>query len=344
MRTSRITPFLLTLSVLFASVADAQAATAPPAQPPATGASAPSTPAAMGDADIKSFAALHVAIALVHDSSDAQLAESRNKTGQAQAALREKLRKDVASLISKSGLTDAEYSRRRYLVSTDGETRKKFDAAVATLTGQPLPGSVPVVATPVATIAVPPGAAGVHVGHVVNAFMDTPNSMGLLPVALAEARVAAQHATLATRGTTDLAAMKLHAGHVLHALDPSVVTTGPGRGYGLLRASAGIASHIELAAKAEGAPPGVTTHAPHIAAAARATGARADAIIAIAKKIQAATEASEAATLVTQMASLCDALLAGADLNSDGRIGVDGGEGGLQMVQQHVGLLLGSGF
>lgn len=344
MRTSRITPLLLTISALFSGGAGAQGAAPPPARPPVAQASAPPTTAAMPDADIKSFAALHIAITLVHDSIDAQLAAARNKTGQAQGSLREKLRKDVANLISRSGLTEAEYGRRRYLVSADGETRKRFDAAVATITGQPLPGSVPVVAAPVATIAVPAGAAGVHVGHVVNAFGDTPNGMGLLPVALAEARVAAQHATLATRATADLAAMKLHAGHVLHALDPTIVTAGPGRGYGLVRAATGVAAHIELAAKAEGAQPGVTTHAPHIAAAARATSARAQALITIAKGIQAATVASEAATLVAQMASLSDALLSGVDLNSDGRVGVDGGEGGLQIVQQHVNLLLGIGF
>lgn len=296
----------------------------------------------MSDADIKALAALHVAISLVHDSVDAQLAEARNKTSQAQQALREKLRADVASLVTKSGLTDDEYRKRRYQVSSDGETRRRFDIAVAALTGQPLPGSVPVAPTPVATIPVPAGAAGVHVGHIVNAFSDTPNGMGLLPVALAEARIAAQHATLATRATTDLAAMQLHAGHVLHALDPSIVASGPGRGYGLKRAANGVATHIDLAAKAEGAQAEVTTHAPHIAAAAKATVARTEAIIAIAKQIQAATSATDAAKLVAQMASLADQLLSGADLNSDGRVGVDGGEPGLQTLQQHVNLMLGS--
>lgn len=296
----------------------------------------------MSDADIKAFAALHVAISLVHDSVDAQLAEARNKTPQAQQALRDKLRTDVAALVTKSGLTDAEYRKRRYQVSADGETRKRFDVAVAALTGQPLPGSAPVASAAAATVAVPPGAAGVHVGHIVNAFTDTPNGMGLLPVALAEARIAAQHATLATRASTDLAAMQLHAGHVLHALDPSIVTTGPGRGYGLKRAANGVATHIELAAKAEGAGPEVSTHAPHIAAAARSTVARTEAIIAIAKQIQAATSAADAAKLVGQLASLSDQLLSGADLNSDGRVGLDGGEPGLQMVQQHVNLMLGS--
>ena len=134
--------------------------------------------------------------------------------------------------------------------------------------------------------------------------------------------------------------MKLHAGHVLHALDPSIVPTGPGRGYGLRRASNGVALHIELAAKAEGAPANVTTHAPHVAASARGTAARADQIIALAKLVQSTTNAGEAAKLVNQMLSLANQLESGADTNSDGRVTPDAIEGGLVQVQEHVNLML----
>ena len=331
----------IALTALTLGVASAQAsAQAPAAQPPAKpAATAPGAAAALSESDIKAFAALHVAINKVVDSVDTHLAQARNKTPIAQQTLREEMRTTVANIIKKSGLTDAEYQRRRFLVSTDSATRSSFDKIVAGLTGAPLPGQV-VAAAPAVTIAVPAGPAGVHIGHVVNAFGDTPGGVGLLPIALVEAKTAAQHATLATRASADLSMMKLHTGHVLHALDPSIVPMGPGKGYGVRRAATGVATHIELAAKAEGASAGVTMHSQHIATAARSTVTRLDQIVALAKQIQAATTAPEAAALVTQMASLCDQLVAGADANSDGRVTWQAGEGGLQQAQEHVNLML----
>ncbi len=293
----------------------------------------------MSDGDVKAFATLHVAITRVIDSVDAQLAEAKNKTLVMQQELQKTLQARVADLVKKSGLSMSEFERRRYLVSADGDTRKAFDVQVAAITGAPLPGTV-LPTPPKPLIAVPPGSAGVHVGHVVNAGPDTPGDLGLLPLAFLEAKTAAQHATLASRAPTDLGAMKLHAGHVLHALDPSIVTTGPGRGYGLKRASSGVALHIELAARADGAPANVTLHAPHIAASARATVARSDQIIALAKAVQASTDAGEAAKLVNQMLSLANQLESGADTNSDGRVTPDATEGGLVQAQEHINLLL----
>ena len=106
------------------------------------------------------------------------------------------------------------------------------------------------------------------------------------------------------------------------------------------KAATGVANHIELAAKADGASANIKMHSTHVAAAARATLSRVEQVIAIAKQVQAATETSEAAKLVAQMTSLCDGLIKGVDLNSDGRITWDGGEGGLQQVQEHMNLLL----
>ncbi len=293
----------------------------------------------MSEADIKSFASLHVAINRAVDSLDARLAESKNKTLVAQQDLQKTLQERIAGLVKASGLTMPEFERRRFLVSADADTRKAFDVQVAALTGAPLPGQAP--PAPVKTLLpVPPGGAGVHAGHVVNAGPDTPGDMGLLPLALVEAKIAAQHAALAARTPSDLASMKLHAAHVLHALDPTIVNAGPGRGYGVKRAANGAALHIELAAKADAAPAGVTLHAPHVAAAARGAVLRADALIAVAKAVQAATDVADAAKLVSQMVSLANQLESGVDANSDGRITPDQAEGGLQQAQEHVTLLL----
>jgi hypothetical protein len=177
------------------------------------------------------------------------------------------------------------------------------------------------------------------VGHVVTGFAGTPNGQGLLTTAQAEAAIAAQHAGFAARNLTDLAAMKQHASHALHALDPSAVAQGPGLGYGARRAAEGVATHIGLAGSAEGASAAVATHAGHVAASARTVAARADEAIALARQIEAAGTAGEAAPLVEQLKTVTEQLLSGRDANGDGRITWEEGEGGLEHVEQHLNLL-----
>src|SRR5262245_43978842 len=81
-------------------------------------------------------------------------------------------------------------------------------------------------------------AAHLHLGHVMTNWRDTPGSRGFLPVAADEARVAAQHARLASQSAS-FDDVKLHAGHVLHALDPTLEPKGPGAGYGVRQAAIG---------------------------------------------------------------------------------------------------------
>jgi hypothetical protein len=290
--------------------------------------------------DILAFAKASVAVGKERDSTQLRLAMPRNQKVEAQDALRDTLRMKIGEILHHAGLTDEEFRHKTYVVSTDGASRRIFDSVVAQLSGVPTPGQVPAAAAGPAPVKVPAGAVGMHIGHVVNGFSDTPGGQGLLPVALAEARVAIQHAGLAARSPTNLDAMKLHAGHVINAIDPTIVTTGPGLGYGLKKAANGVATHIELAAKAPGASPNVIMHANHVATAARSTVSRADQVLALAQKIQAATSAEEAAALVNQLVPLTQQLVAGFDANGDGRITWEQGEGGLQQAQEHVTLLL----
>lgn len=289
-------------------------------------------------ADIAALAKAHWAITVARDSSNVQLAKPANKKDDVQVLLKEKFAAQYAEILHHAGLTDAEYRRRTYLISVDTGARRVYDSVMVTLSGAPLPGQL---ANAPVKLPVPPGPAGVHLGHLVNGFGEAPALMGLLPAAIAEARIAAQHANLASRQPTNLEYMKTHAGHVINALDPKLVTSGPGLQYGVKRAAEGVATHVELAAKAEGATPGITVHATHIATCARNTIARADLLIALAQKVIASASAAEAATLVTQMMSLADQLIAGADANSDGRITWEVGEGGLQTADEHAKLMLG---
>jgi hypothetical protein len=301
----------------------------------------------LGKEDVALLAKVQVAIDVAHDSMDLQLAMVGNKKPEVQEALKSKLRTQITEILHHNGLTEEQYKRETFAVGTDSAVRRTYDAVIVQLTGAPLPGAYTAppagggrggrggATTP--PIPVPAGAVGTHIGHVVNSFADTPNGMGLLPVAFAEARTAAQHAGLAAKAA-NLDGMKLHAGHVIHAMDPTIVVAGPGLGYGMKRAALGVANHIELAAKAAGASQNVIMHSAHVATAARNAAAKADQIVALAKQVQAATTPAEATALLSQIVSLCDQAIAGVDEKGDGRITWQ--TGGLQQAQEHVDLML----
>jgi len=122
----------------WAGLLAALAATPCGAQAPATLATptAPPTaaPPALSADDAAALARLTVAIAEVRDSAQKQLSLGRNKTPQAQQQLRQQAVAQVAALLQQAKLTEAEYRRRTYLVSTDSTARRAYDAAVARLT------------------------------------------------------------------------------------------------------------------------------------------------------------------------------------------------------------------
>lgn len=177
-----------------------------------------------------------------------------------------------------------------------------------------------------------------HVGHVATAFAGTPDGQGLLPMAIAEVEAALGSLNRAAGDTSNLDWMQRHAADALYAMDPSRGTDGTGLGFGVIAAADGIVQHIELAAAADGASETVTTHAPHIAAAARAVSARAAAIAEMAEEVAAARDYTSAETLINRMRREAQALTDGSDENEDGEIALD--EGGLAYVEQHLGFIL----
>lgn len=180
-----------------------------------------------------------------------------------------------------------------------------------------------------------------HVGHVATGFANTPDGMGLLPAAEAEAAVARQHADLAARDLSSLSSMKTHVAHVQHALNPTVVENGPGLGYGVVAAAEGVARHIELAAGVDGAGDMVTRHAPHVAQSARNALARAQRILELATQVQAADNAASAGPMVQEIQTLAAELVDGVDADGDGSVGWQEGEGGLATARQHLGFIVG---
>jgi hypothetical protein len=308
-----------------------------------TSSAAPAPTLTLTLAEVRALVDAHLIVSAIHDSSDNKAAQQKNKTKEAQLELQQKKREMITEALAKKGMADSVFSKRRFMVSSNATLRAQFDSILSVVTGAPLPGIVaaaPLAPGAVAASSLPPGLVGTHLGHVVSSFMDTPDKSGFLPMALVEARIAAQHAAFSARTPDNLQSMQTHAGHVIHAIDPTQAPSGPGKGFGMKRAAGGIAQHVELAAKEPTASASVKTHTTHIATAARSAMTRGDQAIALAKQIQAATTATAAAALVSQLVSICDQLIAGSDHNADGRIGWSDGEGALQQAQDHMGLLL----
>jgi hypothetical protein len=176
----------------------------------------------------------------------------------------------------------------------------------------------------------------VHMGHVLTGWQDTPDQMGLLPTAQAEAEVAAQHAGFAASRPDDLDWMKLHVVHILQAVDPSVEPQGPGLGYGLRPAAQGVAQHVRFAAESEDASDNVKLHATHVERSAGNVVVWSERIVTLGQQAQAASSAAEAAPLVVEIETLTRTILVGTDANGDGTIGWEQSEGGLAQAAQHM--------
>ena len=146
--------------------------------------------------------------------------------------------------------------------------------------------------------------AHLHLGHVMTNWRDTPANVGFLIAAISDGRVAAVHADLAAKSADDLEAMKLHAGHVLNALDSSVEPKGPGSGYGVRKAATGALQHLEFAVQAEGVTDNVKTHAAQVSASLNNVLQSTDQAVNLAQKIRTATTAAQAAVMVNDLTAL----------------------------------------
>lgn len=182
------------------------------------------------------------------------------------------------------------------------------------------------------------GQSQAHIGHVGEAWRDTPEGVGLLPAAQMEAEVAEAHAGYAA-SSDELARVKGHIGHVMHAIDPSSTEGGPGKGYGLVKAAKGAAAHIKMAGEADDATESATLHSNHVHTAASNVAMWAESIQELAAQVQASNDLATAKDLATQIHHMTQMILNGTDANEDGRIGWQEGEGGLAQAARHLELI-----
>ena len=177
-----------------------------------------------------------------------------------------------------------------------------------------------------------------HIGHVGDMFNGTPDNVGLLAAAQAEAEVAAAHAGYAA-GSEDLAGIQRHIVHVLHAIDPSTSERGPGAGYGLARAASGCAQHIGMAGGSDDASDAVKAHSNHVGTSCSNVAMWAESIAGKAGEVAAATDMAAAKALADEIVAMLDAIVNGTDADGNGRVSWGEGEGGLAQAATHLRLM-----
>ena len=187
--------------------------------------------------------------------------------------------------------------------------------------------------------ALPGETAPAHLGHVAYGFPGAPGGRGLAATASAETGTMLLHANFAAGDLSDFGAMRRHAGHVLHLLNPADGASGPGLGFGVIPGVEALVSHLERAAGESGASDSLRTHAGHVSQIAAGLLANARAAAAVAQRLVDATTIRRAAPLVARLRALAYQIAEGFDVDSDGEVAFDG-EAGMQQLEAHLYLLL----
>jgi len=156
-----------------------------------------------------------------------------------------------------------------------------------------------------------------HMHHVATSRKGTPGGRGYLPVALDEAKIAIAHAGKALNSPYKLNKIKTHIRHVMHAIDPTVKTEGPGLGFGLKQAAMGIVTHIGNAANSMDASANIKNHAPGVAAGAQNAIERSDKLLAHAQSVLNASNPTAAMDHAEEVRKIAKKIIDG-DMNMPG--------------------------
>ena len=172
-----------------------------------------------------------------------------------------------------------------------------------------------------------------HVGHALTAWRDTPDEQGLFVVAEQEITIAWQQAQ-AARQTSATVARK-HLAGVIHALDPEHQATGPGLGYGGIRALTGAASHLEFASTSDDASQNIMKGAEAFTKQAAVVIENLKLAVDVAILAQESSDA-EISGLTAEIEQIIDRSLNGADVDGNGSIGNTAEEIGLKQMRQQL--------
>ncbi len=168
----------------------------------------------------------------------------------------------------------------------------------------------------------------------------TGDGKGYLPMAEAEVQTALIQATLALRKPDDLAHLQAQARAAQHAIDPSRIKEGPGRGFGVRKAAEGVVSYVTAAGKSPDASEKVRSYSRWVAVSAENVIVRADRITDLLGKVERMKTAKNAARVMHLVRRMCQEILLGKDTNKDGEVSWKKHEGGLAQAKRYTTVML----
>ena len=236
-------------------------------------------------------------------------------------------------------LTDEEIDRvGAYLETLAG---RRADWSDPEERGELRPHGLLVLAASHAEAAPEPKEYRVHLGHILDAWPETPGGVGLIAILEEELDIAAAHAGYAATDLENLDNIQLHTGHVRHAVDPASLRSGqgPGRGYGIVRAAQGARDHLAWALAAADASDSLQLHAEHVDTAAANVLFWAGKVLDKAGQIVGGASPVASAFFAEEIVAHLDWMRNGRDADGDGAIGWGEGEGGLAQMKEHLGYI-----
>lgn len=178
--------------------------------------------------------------------------------------------------------------------------------------------------------------AHMHLEHVSSSWPEAPGQVGFMTVALQEAGIAMDHVALAEGHGGDLATLKLHVGHALHALDPEEQDSGPGLGFGVIEGADGAEKHTLYAAQSPGASDNIISNNLRVRNPLRNAESLAKLAVRAGNAALDARSVSAAQPSLDDMAWLVNAMINGVDENGNGTIQATREEGGLVIARDEM--------
>jgi hypothetical protein len=172
-----------------------------------------------------------------------------------------------------------------------------------------------------------------HVGHALTTWRDTPDEQGLFVVAEKEVTIAWQQAQAAQQTSATVA--RKHVAGMIHALDPKHQATGPGLGYGGIRALTGAAKHLEFASTSDDASRNIVKGAEVFIKQAAVVIENLRLAVDVAILSQKSSDA-EISGLTAEVEQIIGRSLNGADVDGNGSIGNTDEEIGLKQMRQQL--------
>jgi len=172
-----------------------------------------------------------------------------------------------------------------------------------------------------------------HVGHALTTWRDTPDEQGLFVVAEQEITIAWQQAQAARQTSATVA--RTHLAGVIHALDPEQQATGPGLGYGGIRALTGAANHLEFSSTSDDASRNIVRGAEAFGKQTAVVIDNLKLAVDVAILAQKSSDA-EISGLTAELEQLINRSLNGADIDGSGSIGNTPEEFGLMQLRHQL--------